>query len=785
MLHKMRSYARHKRFLMRLVIFMLLLCLVPIAILGVFFYHNVQKSMRKDIEQANERYLLQTVNAMELVVKQLGNGYRQFVTNSTFVEFDRFPLGNYFEEIDTWYIASNREELTNYITSKAKVQKNIETLMQLSDFIFSIYYVNPARGIVLTSGSLQYEIGRFYDSGWDAQLQPTALGYPIMMNVRNAKQEDGSVKRVVPVVFRPLDAKYTVVINLDADAFYTNLISRLESKDKSSLYVFSRNGEPLLYDSDAGKAGDLSLVQSVVGGPNVGFDGGTKSNQVLSGRELISWRSSGVLGWKIASVTSLHDMYSNISSIRNLFFTISVLLAIAAAILAVLTSSRMYRPVSMLLQFVKEGSWRDPGGKPAQGEFHVIREGLADAYETKRNLQIRLRESLPAHQEKFVRSLLKTNAFDEKYIEERFGFLGIGLPTRGLVPLLVSAEGSDGAAASIESEKIERLLVTDTIAGALDPILAHWVLELDDQLYLALVHCGEMEMAVVFEAAESIRDLLAERHNLACTIGIGTYCGTIADLPGAFREAEETLQFRGMSSGSDIIYIEDVRLHAHKPLHYPKEKEAALLVCLKNGDKDKALDVFAEMVRDLRAQTGKIAFPQVQQTFLLLLVKLIETVRDLQLDMEQIVPGERPNAVAAFLQKEGWREMTIWFEGLIGTMATYIGQAFLEKKNAHVENAKQLIDTENINTLSLTFVADKLNLNPAYLSRIFKEYTGVTFTDYVTRARVLRSKELLLHTELKVQDISEQLGYAKVTHFIKLFKEMNGITPGEYRKQHI
>ncbi|MDF2662213.1 MAG: AraC family transcriptional regulator, partial [Paenibacillus sp.] len=113
-----------------------------------------------------------------------------------------------------------------------------------------------------------------------------------------------------------------------------------------------------------------------------------------------------------------------------------------------------------------------------------------------------------------------------------------------------------------------------------------------------------------------------------------------------------------------------------------------------------------------------------------------------------------------------------------------IGQAFQEKKNSHVEHAKRLIVSEPVGTVSLTSIADRLNLNPAYLSRIFKEYTGVTFTDYVIQTRVSRSKELLLHTELKVQDISEQLGYAKVNHFIKLFKDMTGITPGEFRKQH-
>ncbi|MDF2671524.1 MAG: AraC family transcriptional regulator, partial [Paenibacillus sp.] len=703
MFHTMRSITKHKHFFirlvtytllicLRLVTYTLLICLVPIGILGVFFYHSVQNSMHKDIEQANERYLNQTINAMEIVVNQIGNGFRQIVTSSTFIEFDRFPLGNYFDEIDTWYMSDNRQELTDLITSKAKVQRNIETLMQLSDFIYSIYYIHPSRGIVLTSGSLQYEIDRFYDSGWQENLQTNTLRYPTIMNMRYARQLDGSEKRVVPVVFRPLDAKYSVVINLDAEAFYMNLISPLENNGKSSLIIYSSEGEPILYDGDAIKADWISLVRDVITKPE-NITPTEQSHQVMTDRQLVTWRSSEVLGWKIASVTSLHEIYSNVSNIRNLFLTVSILLAIATAILAIMTSRRMYRPVSHLLQVVKEGYQRESqgnSGKRPKGEFRVISESLADAYETRKRLQLRLRESLPAYQEKFVRSLLKNNAFDAKEIEERFEFLGITLLARGIVPLLIAAESAGSVGESIETEKIVHLLVTDSISEAIEPAHTYWVQELSDDVYLVLLNCGDHEMSVVFASAEAIADNLAAKHNMDCTIGIGTYCVSVAELPRAYGEAEEALQYREMTTGSDIIYIEDVRLHTHYPLPYPKDMEASLIVCLKNGEKDQALVIFAEMVRVMRAQAGKFAFPQVQQAFLLLLMKLIETVRDLHLDMRDIMPEERPNVLAAFLQKEGWLEITNWFEGLIEATAMYIGQAFQEKKNAHVEHAKKL-----------------------------------------------------------------------------------------------
>ncbi|WP_167859397.1 helix-turn-helix domain-containing protein [Paenibacillus cymbidii] len=795
MIDKVWRFTRRKHFLFRLITYMLLICLVPIVVLSYFFYYNVQSSMRQEIKLANDRYLNQTVNAMELVVKQIGNGYRHLVINNSLVEFDQSPLGDYFTEIGKWQGSESGQSILSYIDSKAKVMKSMVDLRSLNDFIYSVYYINPSRGIVLTSGSLQYALSKFYDQGWDQNLKPNVFGYPIMMDVRDAKQVDGSLKRVIPIAFRPAESNYTVVINLDAEAFYTNLISKLGIDNGTSLILFSKEGEPLLYDGAASTAEQIDSARSSIVHAELDESAGGKSGESMVDKDrlLISWKSSDLLGWRIASVTDLNKMYGNVLRIRGLFFMITFLLLIATASLAFVSGRRMYMPVSRLLQFIKNDHQADMSKEPAettgikgiskrlQGEFQVISESLTNAYETRNRLQLRLRESLPAYQEKFIRSLLRKNAFQMEDIEGRLSFLGIGLQTKGIGLMLISIE-EDGRPLNIETEKLKHLLVIDTISSAIDSQYSKWVIELSDHVFLVLVNCGENGISAVFAAAEAIRRSILTNHEIVCTVGIGSYCHTIEDLPQAYKEAEESLSYRNMTGDSEIVYIEDVRLQSYDPLPYPKDKETTLIVFLKNGDKQQALSVFADMVQDMRGKAAKVAFPQVQQAFLLLLVKLIETVRDLSLDMNAIVPEERPHLLAAFLQRNDWLEMSEWFENVITKIADYIGDAFREKKNMHVEHARRMIEDDCGDMISLTTVAEKLNLNPAYLSRIFKEYTATTFTEYVTRTRIAKSKKLLLQPELKIQDISKQLGYTKVNHFIKIFKEATGITPGEFRK---
>jgi len=85
--------------------------------------------------------------------------------------------------------------------------------------------------------------------------------------------------------------------------------------------------------------------------------------------------------------------------------------------------------------------------------------------------------------------------------------------------------------------------------------------------------------------------------------------------------------------------------------------------------------------------------------------------------------------------------------------------------------------------LSLKKLADEMDISYKYLSDIFKKETGSTFLDYLHDLRNKKAKELLISTEIPISEIGEQIGYLSSNTFIKTFKKLNGITPGEYRKK--
>lgn len=86
--------------------------------------------------------------------------------------------------------------------------------------------------------------------------------------------------------------------------------------------------------------------------------------------------------------------------------------------------------------------------------------------------------------------------------------------------------------------------------------------------------------------------------------------------------------------------------------------------------------------------------------------------------------------------------------------------------------------------LSLKMIADEMDISYKYLSDVFKKETGKNFLEYVHDIRNKKAKELLATTEDSITDIGEQVGYLSSNTFIKTFKKLNGITPGEFRKNY-
>ncbi len=91
--------------------------------------------------------------------------------------------------------------------------------------------------------------------------------------------------------------------------------------------------------------------------------------------------------------------------------------------------------------------------------------------------------------------------------------------------------------------------------------------------------------------------------------------------------------------------------------------------------------------------------------------------------------------------------------------------------------------TENIKAATLEDAAISVNLSSGYLSRLFREKTGMTFTEYVIREKMKHAAVLLKSTDYRTYEIADMVGYDNPRNFSRAFKQHYGMTPSEYREQ--
>ncbi|WP_152395971.1 response regulator [Paenibacillus guangzhouensis] len=100
-----------------------------------------------------------------------------------------------------------------------------------------------------------------------------------------------------------------------------------------------------------------------------------------------------------------------------------------------------------------------------------------------------------------------------------------------------------------------------------------------------------------------------------------------------------------------------------------------------------------------------------------------------------------------------------------------------------IDNAVTFIQERFREEISLEDVAEHVHLNPHYFSKVFKQQTGETFIDYVTRLRIDKAKVLIGEGQFSLKEVCYLVGYKDPNYFSRVFKKVAKVSPTEYRNQ--
>lgn len=125
---------------------------------------------------------------------------------------------------------------------------------------------------------------------------------------------------------------------------------------------------------------------------------------------------------------------------------------------------------------------------------------------------------------------------------------------------------------------------------------------------------------------------------------------------------------------------------------------------------------------------------------------------------------------------------------LLRSFAVQLGEGAHRMLFAHathepeaVRNAKIYIHAHLAESMTLECVAGAVNVSPFHFCKIFKRATGLTFTDFVNRARVEKAKRMLMKPAARITEVAYDVGFQSLSHFNRSFRRIASESPTEYR----
>lgn len=217
--------------------------------------------------------------------------------------------------------------------------------------------------------------------------------------------------------------------------------------------------------------------------------------------------------------------------------------------------------------------------------------------------------------------------------------------------------------------------------------------------------------------------------------------------------------------------------------YYPLEKENQLINMVKVGDKIGAKTILNELLGEVLFKSGG-NFEYIKARALELTVVLSRAAVEGGANLKMVF-GLNFNYLQEIGEIESVDELCFWLIKVLDRFMECVSSIGLNEVSGLIKKSITYIEKHYKENISLQDVASAVYLNPSYFSKIFKEQTGKRFIDYLNKIRVEQSKKYLRQIDMNISEVALNSGFCDQSYYTRVFKNIEGITPGKWRNSSI
>lgn len=650
----------------------------------------------------------------------------------------------------------------------------VDSIQSSSNYIHSVCLINFSLQKVMTDFQF-YSTDDFYDQELLDFLEetPTPPPSPIFFLPRTvnryAAYENAEASRdaVWSLIYYTTQSG-AMVVNIDRDAFSSLL--ELPSGDDSLFYLLNYDGQ-VLVSNDASENGSVFASEEIL---ERLYGSSEKSGHFTvsegGSRYTVSYSSDSPLGLSAVKLEP-YTLFDSVRGLLGVALAISALYLLLCLLLALVVSNVLYKPIDHLKTSVLSELPELPD-KKSDDEFTMLYRAYHSIAVKNRNLA-KYRDAVLSHsQERRLTRFLLGNA--AAVTPDAYTELSMLFPEKNFQIVIAELDTQRSDKGELSGQPDDVGLIMFSISNVADelfaPVCAFRRLESNYSRLLYILNFPDGSSFSLPELLGSLQGIINRHFKVSFSLGASPVVQEFDDLPAARTEAENALN-RRFIDGFNSIHVSDGSCCPPAGQRYPFELEDELLSAVRGLNPQKAqaaLDAFFDKIA---------AYPYSQ--IRLYVMWLDYNVQRLEY-RNQADPD--PSGIdSAYTLPEIRRLLTQRCLSVIQVMD--------DKKNAGSERREllgqlnTLIDENLCNpNLSVVFLASEVHLSVNYLRSVYKEQTGESLSGFITQKKLALIYDLLLSTDLTIQEISDRLGFTTKNYFFTFFKKHTGMTPSQYRR---
>ncbi|MEC0240005.1 helix-turn-helix domain-containing protein [Paenibacillus dokdonensis] len=639
--------------------------------------------------------------------------------------------------------------------------------------IDSIYLYRQQDGAVLSADSLLP-----MDQSGDREFIQGLLGEPegpakIWSDVRSYQEFQGegnsvevvSLVRQVPVIG---GGEGFIVVNIRTSAI-SQIIENVMGSEYTSIGLYDEKGAYLFKEHEQ-----------------------ASSKAIFDDPKAAHVRSE-YTGWELKSGIKYTGIFKLITGFAEILLIVGGMAIMLGIIGIVLVTRRNYNPIQSILmriQHTSRGKMLDLLPQSGKDEFKFIENAVDNLMEQSIQYEERHRQDLVYRRQFFFEELIEGNrVIEEREWTEQMALLE--LPADCAAFQVIVLEVDHYGRFSAEYSKRDQYLLKFVLSSIVQELSSNgeanvWMEWLNARQMTVLYQYHqdpEMESDFVHVSRRWL-DWVAGNLKFTVTVGAGGKVKSLASIPESYQQALIALRYKTVLGAGRMIAYEEVEGMSPGEIFSHLQTIRSLALKFRMGNAE-WLDDFECLFQELRAML--LSREELENIGGHLIYHLQRETGELTADVRELWEDGAMNRLHECLEHfDTAEELYVQLRECLADTSERLKQLREGKRNHYqIRDIKFYMEQHYGNPdLSLTYLSDTFGMNPKYISQLFKEEYGVNFVDYLTQVRMEHAKQMLVDTDMPIKDIAVHSGYLHAFSFIRVFKKMMGLTPGDFRKNN-